>query len=223
MKGFRFTKAFFIVMTRDIVFSLLQSNVPPPSIAYCISLWELRPFQFKVTKSRQSKVGDFTSRPNGNGRHPRITLNNDLNPYLFLITYIHEVAHFHALLQFGHGKDPHGKEWKQIFRELMDPMLTDHVFPDQILHVLRAHMINPKASSFADTKLMMALRQFDPPHMQKVVLDEVPEGSIFKLNGRYFKKGKIRRTRIICSEIKSKRHYLVPADALVSDVQLSLL
>lgn len=210
-------------MTRDIVFSLLQSHVPSSSIAYCISLWEQRPFQLKVTKSRQSKVGDFTSRPNGDGRHPRITLNNDLNPYLFLITYIHEVAHFHTLLQFGPRTDPHGKEWKLIFKELMAPMLTEEIFPNEILHVLRAHMENPKASSYADTKLIMALRQFDPLHMQKVVLDEVPEGSIFKLNGRYFKKGKIRRTRIICSEIKSKRHYLVPADALVTDVQLSLL
>lgn len=210
-------------MTREIVFSLLQSHLPPVSLPYCIALWEQRPFELKLTKSRRSKVGDFTSRSGRANGRPRITLNEDMNPFLFLVTYIHEVAHFHALIRFGHSVEAHGHEWKEMFKELMAPLLADVVFPAEILSELRRHMVNPKASSFADTKLTMALRQFDPAHKQQIVLDEVPEGSIFKLNGRYFKKGKIRRTRIMCSEIRSKRHYLVPADALVSDVQLSLL
>jgi len=83
-------------------------------------------------------------------------------------------------------------------------------------------MIQPKASSFADSELTQAFRKFDKGSNQ-VVLSEVPEGSIFRLQGRYYKRGKIRRTRILCRELQSKRDYLVPADALVSDVQLSLL
>lgn len=210
-------------MTREIVFSLLQAHVPPASVAYCISLWEKHPFYLKLSRSRQSKVGDFTSLPRGGSRHPRITLNNDLNPFLFLITYIHEVAHFYTLITYGSRVDPHGSEWRQSFKTLMEPLLNGMIFPEEILQELQRHMVNPKASSFADTKLTMALRKFDPPHKQKVVLDQIPEGSIFNLNGRYFRKGKIKRTRILCSEMKSKRKYLVPADALVSDVQLSLL
>ena len=166
-------------------------------------------------------MGDFTSKRSKS--HPRITLNNDLNTYLFLTTYIHEVAHLHVFLRFGHRVDPHGEEWKEKFTDLLMPLLWDHVYPEEILHELRRHMINPKASSFADTKLTEAFRQFDKNKNHAAVLSELPEGSIFLLQGKYFKKGKLRRTRVLCKELKSKRDYLVPADALVNDVQLSLL
>ncbi len=104
----------------------------------------------------------------------------------------------------------------------MLPMLWENVFPAEILHELRRHMINPKASSFADTNLTEAFRKFDK-NTTSGYPPQVPEGSVFKLQGRYFKKGKLRRTRILCNELKTKRDYLVPADALVTNVQLSLL
>lgn len=207
-------------MNSNQVFTILQSHVPASALEYCFALWKASPFELKITRSRQTKVGDFTSRHTK--RHPRITLNNDLNQYLFLVTYVHEVAHLHVYLQFGNRVDPHGEKWRTTFTELMVPILWESVFPEEILHPLRKHMINPKASSFADSDLTQSFRKFDK-NSNQVVLSQVPEGSIFKLQGRYFKKGKIRRTRILCREIQSKRDYLVPADALVTDVQLSLL
>ena len=78
-------------MTLDRILPLLQSHVPATALAYCIDLWKASPFELKVTRARQTKVGDFTSR--NTRANPRITLNNDLNPYLFLMTYVHEVAH----------------------------------------------------------------------------------------------------------------------------------
>jgi hypothetical protein len=85
------------------------------------------------------------------------------------------------------------------------------------------HMENPKASSFADIALTKALRGFDADAKELIILSDLPEGSIFKLHDRYFQKGKLRRTRVLCKELNSKRQYLVPAEAEVSDVQLSLL
>jgi SprT protein len=35
-------------------------------------------------------------------------------------------------------------------------------------------------------------------------------------------KGKLRRTRVLCKEINSKRSYLIPAECLVSNVQLTM-
>lgn len=208
-------------MRFDKVFHTLQTHVPPEAVDYCCDLWKASPFELKLTKSRQTKVGDFTSRRTK--AHPRITLNHDLNPYLFLMTYVHEVAHLRVYLELGARVDPHGEEWKTTFTELMLPLLWENVFPEEILHELRRHMINPKASSFADTKLTMTFRKFDKNAGQFAVLSELPEGSIFELQGRYFRKGKLRRTRVLCRELKSKRDYLVPADAQVTNVQLSLL
>ena len=208
-------------MRSDKVLTILQTHVPPASVEYCLQLWKSNPFELKLTKSRQTKVGDFTSRRTKS--HPRITLNNDLNPYIFLMTYVHEVAHLHVYLSLGSRVDPHGEEWKTTFTDLMIPLLWESVFPEEILHELRRHMINPKASSFADTQLTRALQKFDKNAGKFIMLSELPEGCIFHLQGKYFKKGKLRRTRVLCRDIKSKRDYLVPIDAMVSDVQLSLL
>lgn len=208
-------------MNATKVFEILKSHVPLPAVEYCFNLWRTTPFELKLTKSRQTKVGDFTSRRSK--LHPRITLNHDLNQYLFLTTYIHEVAHLHVFQKFGNRVDPHGEEWKQAFTNLLLPMLWEEIFPDEVLHELRRHMINPKASSFADTRLTDAFRKHDKNKTHAAILSELPEGSTFLLQGKYFIKGKLRRTRILCQEVKSKRDYLVPADALVKNVQLSLL
>jgi SprT protein len=208
-------------MTSQFVLKILQTHVPPAAVDYCLHLWRESPFELKITRSRNTKVGDFTSK--GSKSHPRITLNNDLNPYLFLQTYVHEVAHLRVYLRLGNRVDPHGEEWKSTFTDLMIPLLWEGIFPEEVLHELRRHMINPKASSFADAALMEAFRKFDKNAGSYIVLAQLPEGSIFQFHGRYFKKGKLRRTRILCQEVKSKRNYLVPADAVVTNVQLSLL
>jgi hypothetical protein len=207
-------------MTKEHVLAILQTHVPVPALDYCLDLWRASPFELKITRTRQTKVGDFTSRRT-KGR-PRITLNNDLNPYLFLVTYIHEVAHLQVYLKYGAREDPHGEKWKTTFTDLMLPILWESIFPPEILHELRRHMINPKASSFSDPVLTKAFRSFDGNNRQ-ITLSQVPEGSIFKLQGRFFKKGKLRRTRVLCRELQSKKDYLVPTDAVVTDVQLSLL
>lgn len=211
----------FLSMTSEKVLAILHQHIPEKAISYCHQLWTERPFALKITKSRQTKVGDFTSR--SDALHPRITLNHDLNPYTFLITYIHEVAHLHVFLEFKNRVDPHGTEWKIAFQKLLQPVLTPEIFPEEVYSVLTQHMVNPKASSFADSELTRALRNFDAGSNNNIVLADLPEGSTFHLNGRYFTKGKLKRTRILCKETKSKRNYLVPADALVNNVQLSLL
>jgi Uncharacterized protein conserved in bacteria len=203
------------------IYSTLQAHVPETALPYCYQLWHETPFQLKITRTRQTKVGDFTSK-NSIG-HPRITLNHELNPYLFLTTYVHEVAHLRVHLQYGNRVDPHGEEWKARFRLLMHPMLNRNIFPEDIFVELERHMANPKASSFADTDLTKVFRRYDKDAGQYATLSDIPEGSIFRFQGRFFKKGKIRRTRVLCHEVKTKRNYLVPADVLVSGVQLSLL
>lgn len=207
-------------MTEEQVRSTLHQHLPERAVDYCFQLWKEKPFKLQLTRSRQTKIGDFTCRESA---QPRITLNHDLNRYTFLITYIHEVAHYHVFLEFGHRAEPHGERWKRAFQKLLAPVLLSEIFPEKIFFLLTRHMQNPKASSFADAALTKALRTFDENAHADIVLSDLPEGSTFRLNGRYFKKGKLKRTRILCKEVNSRRQYLVPAEALVSDVQLSLL
>ena len=207
-------------MNPEKIYSILQDHVPGAALQYCIRLWNETPFQLKITRTRQTKVGDFTTRKSS---QPRITLNHELNPFLFLITYVHEVAHLRVHLEHGNRVDPHGEEWKNKFAELMQPTLDEIIFETDILVALKRHLANPKASSFADTDLTKVLRRYDKNASQYATLSDIPEGSIFRFQGRFFRKGKIKRTRVLCHEVKTRRHYLVPADVLVSGVQLSLL
>jgi hypothetical protein len=200
---------------------LLQPKIPPPALDYCLDLWRSLPFELKISKSRQTKVGDFTVKHSL--AQPRITINHDLNPFLFLTTFIHEVAHHHTAHRFGLRVDPHGTEWKQVFKEMLDPLLTGNVYPPELHPVLAAHMQNPMASSFADVELTRAFRKFDAHVTTHTTVADLPEGSIFKLQGRFFKKGTLRRSRVLCYEMKTKKKYLVPSEALVGEAQLSLL
>lgn len=209
-----------IVYDSATLHALLGAHVPQASVSYAHQLWQQSPFRLKLTKSRQTKVGDFSCKHNS--KHVQITLNHDLNPYMFLLTYVHEVAHLRAFLTYGLRVEAHGQEWKEIFKQLLAPLLEESVFPPEILHELRRHMVNPKASSFADIALTKVLRAYDKNSQSVALLSSIPEGSIFKLQGRYFKKGQLRRTRVLCLEVKSKRNYLVPMEAQVTDVQFSI-
>jgi len=199
---------------------ILRHHVPAPAVAYCTRLWVDFPFAFKLRKSRQSKVGDFTCKT---GTAPQITVNKDLNPYLFLMTYVHEVAHHWVHRQFGFKAEAHSDEWKTTFNQLMTPVLTVEIFPEPLLSGIKKHMEAPKASSFADSELTHLFRGMEPNGKEVVLLSHLPEGSIFNLQGRWFKKGKLKRTRVLCREVKSKRQYLVPIDAVISNAQLALL
>jgi SprT protein len=197
----------------------IQPYLPAATLDYCTQLWEQNPFHFHLSKKRISKSGDFTCR---HGDVPRITVNRDLTPLEFLITYIHEVAHLHVHKVYGFKAEAHGEEWKQKFQQLMAPVLYDTIFPEPILNCLRQHMQNPKASTYADGELTRLLHQGDPRTAKYVYLADLPEGSLFDLNGKWFRKGKLKRTRVLCTEVKSKRQFLVPADAPVGHAQLTL-
>jgi SprT protein len=199
---------------------MLEEHIPPPALSYCFQLWQEYPFELKLRKARISKVGDYTCH---HGKIPRITINHDSHAFLFMITYVHEVAHLLVHRQHGWKTEAHGKEWKQTFRGLMSPLLTEEIFPKDLLLVLRRHMEDPRASSFSDSSLTAALRQYDEKQKSATLLSEIPEGSVFGLHGRWFRKGPLRRTRVLCHELKTTRKYLVPADAPVDGAQLSLL
>lgn len=199
---------------------ILVKHIPDAAVEYCFRLWQEIPFSFKLRKARQSKVGDFTCK---HGLAPQITVNRDLHPFLFLTTYVHEVAHLRVHQTYGFRAEAHGKEWKKAFQNLMEPLLHSGIFPEPLLSGLKKHMASPKASSFADSELTHLFRSVDSREKEAVLLSHIPEGSVFHLHGKWFRKGKLRRTRVLCKEVNSRRQYLVPVDAVVSNAQLSLL
>lgn len=198
--------------------AILREYVPAGSLAYCVLLWEKHPFEFKITRKRVSKLGDY--RFHKNSKTHVITVNGDLHPYPFLITYIHEIAHLVVQMQFGNRMQPHGLQWKTTFQQLMHPLLNDEIFTWDILIPLKRHMANPKAASYSDHNLSLALRRYDrlPPDESKIMLHSLKEGVRFTFNRRSFEIIQHKRSRVLCKDLGNNKRYLISKMADVTEL-----
>lgn len=196
----------------------LEDYVPQLAYAYCDHLHKTHKFDFFLSRPRNTRLGDFTIKP---GFVPRITVNRNLNPYNFLITYLHEVAHHIVYTQTKNRLRkrvaPHGIEWKTAFANLLAPVMNEQIFPLDILEPLVKYAQNPKASTSADHILYSAIKRYDDNAVSanKVALMHLMEGSNFVFHNRQFVRGSLRRTRVLCTDKVSQRRYTIPAHALV--------
>ena len=190
----------------------LQDFIPPAAFNQVTKLLSHDNLVVKIKKERKTRHGDYRRLPNG--KH-QITINSNLNTYRFLITLVHEIAHFETYKSYGKMIKPHGLEWKSVFQHLMLPFIRPQVFPNDVLPLLAMHFKNPKASSDSDTVLALKLKQYDAPNGKTFIFD-VAEGSTFRLyNGKLFRKGPKRRTRFECTELASGRLYVFNPNAEV--------
>jgi len=179
-------------------------------------LLENQPVVVKVVKKRKTKHGDFRKLASGK---TQITINESENPFRFLITLLHEIAHHIAFQNHGFRIAPHGKEWKTTFGQITQVFLKPSIFPSPLLEVLRHHLKNPKASSDTDLQLGLALKSFDPATHKKTIF-ELSELAQFKLeNGRIFQKGTKRRKRYLCIELSTGKNYLFQPNAEVDQIE----
>lgn len=192
--------------------SIFERFVPEKAIKYCAKLYDYFGFEFKIKKSRQTKLGDY--RYDRKADKHTITINNDLNPFSFLVTYIHEVAHLVTFKEHGRKVSPHGTEWKNNFRKAMSPVLNEEVFPQNVYLALSNYFKNPKASSCSDPVLYNVLRQFDQP-TSSIPLSKIAIGKLFIFQGKTYLKLEKKRTRSLCEETVSKRKYLISEIASV--------
>lgn len=165
-----------------------------------------------ITRERKTKAGDYRH-PYGNQGH-RISVNGTLNPYAFLITLVHEMAHLITWEKNRNRVKPHGKEWKDIFKAEMQPYLTMEVFPADVLKELARHMLSPLSATARDVDLIRVLRSYDEPSAT-VFLEDVLPNSEFQLGNRKFVKGERLRKRFRCTEVGTGKVYLVSAIAEV--------
>jgi len=190
----------------------LKDYIPESALPQVMKLLEHDNLVVKIKKERKTRHGDYLALPHG--KH-QITINSNLNNYRFLITLLHEIAHFEAYKSYGRFIKPHGKEWKYTFQRIMLPFLNPQIFPNELLPLLAKHFKNPKASSDTDTALSLALKKFDQPN-NKTYIFEVPKERYFRLyNGKIFKMGKKRVKRYECIEVKTGRLYLFNPNAEV--------
>ena len=165
-----------------------------------------------ITRDRKTKAGDYRH-PYGKMGH-RISVNGSLNQYAFLITLVHEIAHLVNWEKHKNRVNPHGKEWKQAFKELMQQYQNPETFPRDILFALNRHMKTPLSATVRDIELMRVLRKYDQPS-DFIHLEDIPEQSEFLLGKQLYTKGEKLRKRYRCTQVNTGRVYLISAIAEV--------
>jgi SprT protein len=180
----------------------------PPDAAPLIGRWiDYFKCEFKISRGRNSKFGDYRSPYGGKGH--RISVNCNLNTYAFLVTTVHEFAHLHTYNEHQHKAKPHGAEWKGNFKKMMQPFFDKQVFPPDIHQAITSYLNNPAASSCSDLNLYRSLRKYDAPKESVTTVEKLPIRAVFKLkDGRVFQKEEKLRKRFRCVEVSTKRMYL---------------
>ncbi len=199
-------------MIREQLETVLKEYIPELSVPLIASWIQEHRLHLHISNRRSTKLGDYRAPANGNTH--RISVNHNLNPFDFLITLIHEFAHLTNWVKNKHHVAPHGNEWKEEYKRLIQPFLQLPIFPDDVKLALRKHFINPSASC-SDLHLQRVLKTYDTrKDLSITTVERIPMGAYFKLrNDHVFKKGVLRRTRFECVDITNGKIYLVSAMA----------
>ena len=185
---------------------ILNNYLPSAAVEMVFDLIKDKNIHLKITRNRKTKFGDY--RPPIYHSNHRISINHNLNPYGFLITFVHEYAHLLVFEKYKNRVLPHGKEWKRLYKMRMEEFIEMGVFPQELNEVLVKSIQNSKASSSSDLELSRILQKYDTS-MPQTRVEDLPANTIFKANnGKRFVKGEKQRIRYKCKCLDNNKLYL---------------
>lgn len=192
------------MVKKEEILAQYMPEAAAPVIAKWIDYFQC---EFKISKGRATKLGDY--------RHPykaaghKISVNNDLNAYAFLVTTVHEFAHLLTWNDHKNKVKPHGTEWKLNFKRMMAPFIEKDIFPADVQQAIVSYLNNPSAASCTDLKLSRALKKHDRISTAALRLEELPLNALFTIkDGRQFRKGERLRKRYRCVCLNNGNTYL---------------
>lgn len=187
--------------------NILAKYLPECAVDQVYELIAHHKVHLRITRKRKTKSGDF--RPSANGSPHKITVNHNLNPYAFLITFLHELAHQITWNKYANSVMPHGMEWKNTFAELLKPFIDDGIFPDDIAIQLKKKGYDLLYSTAADIDLSRVLQKYDKKE-GIVTLESLPHNALFMFpDGSTFRKMEKRRKNYLCLSLRNQRYYVV--------------
>lgn len=196
---------------RKLDYKNTLSKYMQPEGAAAVAAWIIETgCHFRISRPRSSKLGDY--RPKHNGLPHRISVNADLNQHAFFLTCVHEFAHLRVREKYKKRVTPHGEEWKQAFKEMMEPFLASSFFPEDVKDALLIYMEDPAATSCSDENLLRVLGRYDRRMDGILRVEEVEEGAVFAIKGgKRFIKGPRMRKHYKCIDFYTNQEYRVMA------------
>ena len=192
---------------KEVPVNHLEQFLPPGTGEAVLHYLHEYKVHLTIARERKSILGDYRHRTHQ--QNHRISVNGNLNPYAFLVTLLHEIAHLLTFEQYGNRVNAHGREWKSVFGKLLHQFVQNQVFPPDIQQELTESLKNPDASSCVEDGLLRVLRRYDAKKDNHHLIEEFPMGSLFRIkDGRVFRKGEKLRKRYKCTELPSGKVYL---------------
>lgn len=194
--------------------AILRNHLPAESVGWVYDFLNQYKVHFHVTRERRTKYGDYRW-PQPNHLFHEMSVNGDLNPYLFLWVFLHEAAHLETHLKYS-DVQPHGHEWQAEYARLLAERLGD--FPDEVRPVVSRYASRVPLSRVLGRRIEEALRRYNAGAQDAPILylDDLPVGSRFRLKRKpalIFVSIERRRTRWLCRDEGSGRQYLVSGSA----------
>ena len=200
---------------QEAPFHVLEQFLPEGTFRKIAPFFRDYDIHLSISHDRVTILGDYRSPTREYPAH-RISINGSLNPYSFLITLLHELAHMLAYIKFRRSIQPHGAEWRAIFAELLGKYMGRGIFPDNVEEALINYQGKITASTCSDPDLYRALKKHDRRRKYMRLVEEIPLNEHFETHdGRVFQKIEKLRTRFRCQEVGTGYVYLFPAVAEV--------
>ena len=192
---------------QETSFSLLEQFLPHGAFEQIVPFFNTHTVHLTLTHERKSVLGDYRH-PVPDAPYHRISINANLNPYSFLITLLHELAHMYTFVHFEHKAPPHGKEWKTQFRHILIPFMGKRFFPGDVEKALYAYLHNPAASTCTDAQLYKSLYRYDEHKPGFKLVDDIGMNQYFETeDGMVYQKLEKLRTRTRCRQLNSGKVY----------------
>jgi hypothetical protein len=193
----------------------LFARLPAGTATHVAELLGRLPVRLRIARPRRTKLGDH--RPPGRGwTMHRISINDDLNPYAFLTTLLHEIAHAAAWERHERGRRggrrirPHGSEWQTAFADAVAPVVGRDLLPADVEAALARAMLRPAAATCSDRDLALTLARYDRLEPGKIRAEQLAVGTWFRVDdGTVFRAGPVLRTRRLCFEAETGAEYVV--------------
>ena len=192
--------------------SVLEKFLPENALPYLKIWFGSYPCHLKITKNRNSKLGDYRKLPD---KSHQITVNGTLEPQLFFFVLTHELAHLIAFEKYGRRISPHGAEWKQTFREMLLESLT--VYTEDLRPIIQKFSKSPKANFMASPDLV---KYFHRPEEddEQTFIENLKKGELFEYKKEIFVIEETTKKRYLCRNLKSGLKYKVNTLARVRKI-----
>lgn len=179
---------------------VLEKFLPENTLPFLQKWFGDYPCHLKITKNRNSKLGDYRKLPD---KSHQITVNGTLEPQLFFFVLTHELAHLIAFENFGRKISPHGMEWKQTFREMLQESIN--VYQEDLKPIIIKFSKSPKANFMASPDLVKYFHKESEEGL--IFVENLQVGERFGYKDEVFLIEETAKKRYLCINIKTKKRY----------------